>query len=104
MLPEEKENLQKISVFYADKHQKMTATADEKLLQRMTEISEKKIYPHHDIVLVTADRELSYHCNEIMKIRKTSGMFFFKYCKFLLRELNRPKPEKKGIIKRIFTY
>ena len=45
---------------------------------------------------------MSHLCREVAEIKKTSGMFFFKYCKQLARSLHTKKSEK-NIVKKILN-
>jgi hypothetical protein len=50
-------------------------------------------------VLVSADKELGQVCSALFPVKKTSGLYIFKYCKALIKNLNFRNPEMKGIVK-----
>ena len=101
VLPENKrEILSNVPVHFADKEKDPSATADMKIIDRVKQIKEKNEYEGSEIVLVSADRELSHLCREVADIKKTSGMFFFKYCRQFIRRQIPKNPEKKGSSKR----
>ena len=102
IIPENKRDiLDGVPVYFAEKEKDPSSTADMKILERIKEIKEHKEYEGHQMVLVSADRELSHLCKEIADIKKTSGMFFFKYCRQFIKHQAPKKPEDKGILKRI---
>jgi hypothetical protein len=63
-----------------------------KLTNRLSEVMKTNKYKGYDIILVSADQELAQLCYAIAPIKKTSGIYIFKYCKGVIREKYYNKP------------
>jgi hypothetical protein len=100
----EEEIVNKVPVYFAEKHISEKNTADMKIVSRLTEIVKGNRYKGYDMVIVSADNELNQLCRAVTLIKKTSGMYIFKYCKKVIREKFYHIPKMRGIIKRIFQF
>lgn len=52
-----------VPVYYADKHLSPDNTADQKIVDRLTEIVTNKLYEDYKIVLISADNVLGQRCH-----------------------------------------
>ena len=85
-------NINKTPVHYADKHIFTDATADDKIVERLTQMVCNGEKEGKWVILISADRELAQRCAEIYPIMQSSGQYLFKYCKKVIRSkyYNRP--------------
>jgi len=63
-----------MEVVYGD-----TIKADEKIIEMCLQLQQNA--STKNVILVSADRDLSIRCLTILDIKSTSGKFFFKFCK-----------------------